>query len=223
MKKIIVLLILAMSLGVSDEVSDILNNLRANVFLSSDNAWMEDILDEENTDETIKDINRSEMMGVLNKYHMSKGYRNEIAEAIEYTSFEFGISKRLLLASCIKESSINPNVKHEYVKVLVWKDETRKERVKVKTRALGLNGVIFEIHKFRLEKIGINKKTDLYKPINSLRAMANIITDYKKLRIVEGAKNKTESALMRYYGIINTPKGRKVAVNYMKDVLAKRG
>jgi hypothetical protein len=75
---------------------------------------------------------------------------------------------------------------------------------KVKTRAIGLGGIVYEIHGPALEKAGIIEcKSDLYNPIKNVKSAYHIYLQYLKMPIVKISQNKYESAMLRYYGLNN--------------------
>jgi len=150
---------------------------------------------------------------LLNKYKKSRGFRNTISKEVQKASKEFGIPEKLLLAVLIRESSLNPLLVHSRVKV-----KTPKGRKVV--NAVGLGGIIWEIHYSKLKKLGIYSRSQLFNVRNNIRATAAILEIYSKWKRIPGTSNKWQSALVRYYGVVwEKRNGKKVLKgNYLAKI-----
>lgn len=72
---------------------------------------------------------------------------------------------------------------------------------KVKIRAVGLTGVVFEWWGDKLKAAGIAEtRGDLFDPVTNIKACAFIYNEMYHMEMHKSAKYKDESALLRYFG-----------------------
>lgn len=154
--------------------------------------------------------------------HMFRNYRDvsvskkkDILQAIFKAAQKYNINPLILYSIADIESDMRFWINHANVYVNVTKNGKKR---RIKTAAIGLCGVIWEIWEERLKKEGIAEvKSDLYDPVVNVEAAAYIINYNRKLPIVRGAKSKIESALLRYYGVI--PGQKNAYFNKVKNVI----
>ena len=154
--------------------------------------------------------------------HMFRNYKDVsvakkkiILQAIFKSAHKYNINPLILYSIADIESDMRFWIKHANVYVNVTKNGKKR---RIKTAAVGLCGVIWEIWGERLREHGIAEvKSDLYDPAVNIEAAAFIIDYNRKLPIVKGAKSKIESALLRYYGVI--PGQKNEYFNKVKNVI----
>ena len=132
---------------------------------------------------------------VMSSYHP----RKSIIKSIIKESKRYRVPTDILAYVLFNESSLNKSVKHDPVIVKVGKK-------KIKTRAIGLGGVIWETNKTLLRREGILSKRELYSIRINIKASAVILSHYISMKRVAGARNRVESGLMRYFGLIKRGK-----------------
>ena len=154
--------------------------------------------------------------------HMFRNYKDVsaakkkvILQAIFKSAQKYNINPLILYSIADIESDMRFWIKHANVYVNITKNGKKR---RIKTAAIGLCGVIWEIWEERLKKHKIAEvKSDLYDPVVNIEAAAYIIDYNRKLPIVKGAKSKIESALLRYYGVI--PGQKNEYFNKVKNVV----
>jgi len=126
----------------------------------------------------------------INASHLSSRERKEILEAINATSDVYNISPLILYSIISVESSFRSWITHKQVIINKKKDN-----------AIGLTGILYTWWGKQLtkEKI-IETKSDLYTPQINILACGYIFNEMRKLSLLKGTTNKTESALRRYFG-----------------------
>ena len=72
---------------------------------------------------------------------------------------------------------------------------------KLKIRAVGLGGVVWEWWGDKLKEAGIAEvRSDLFLPDVNIRAAAFVLNEMSKRELLKGTKSKDESMLRRYFG-----------------------
>lgn len=132
-----------------------------------------------------------------NRYpHISSKHRQEIMESIAKTADQYSISPLVLYSLIAVESSFRWWIKHPQVQVK--STETGKT---VKTNAIGLGGIIYEIWGKELAKKGIiETKSDLYTIDKNIQSIGYVYSKLKSLKLHPKASNSIESGLIRYFG-----------------------
>jgi len=157
----------------------------------------------------------------INTYtHLSHSIAQEIYTSIKNNSKEYRLNPILLTAIIAKESSFRSWIRHSTVQVRVPLDEKELKTKRIKTHAIGLTGVIWEMHKYRLIREGITKKSDLYDIDMSIKAMCVTLNYYRAMKPIK-EHTKVESAVLRYYGITYN-KGR-ISTDYVDQINNKIG
>jgi len=92
------------------------------------------------------------------------------------------------------ESSMNPYILHNEVTIKI-------NGKKIRVRAIGLQGIVYEWWGESLIKAGIiTNRADLFDPVLNIRAFGFIYNTLYKMPMHKSAKSKEESALLRYFG-----------------------
>ena len=143
----------------------------------------------------IETISKEDLVKDLKQYsYLSDEKRNELVNTIYQAAKKFNIPPIILYSIIASESSFRWWITHNPVTIKV-------NGKSIKTNAIGLGGVIYEIHGKDLKKANIIKaKGDLYDPIKNIYATAYIYKQYLKFPKKKSAKTIYESALLRYYG-----------------------
>ncbi len=177
---------------------------------------------------TLIDIQKEQVSNyVLNHYKgTSKRIKRQILKQIYISAKQYNINPIVLVGISHVESSFRPYIKHAMVSVTVPLDLHWKKSKKIKTQAIGLNGVVYEIWIFHLlENNILETKSDLFDPVISVKATAFILDYYRKQPIVKGASSHMESAVQRYYGVTKNNyylnKFNNFTGNLIKQVLYK--
>lgn len=141
---------------------------------------------------TVKDL----YTHLATKYpHISSVDRDTIMIAIAKASDKHQLSPLVLFSLLSVESSFRWWIDHDLVTVENW------EGHKVKTRAIGLGGVVYEIWGKKLKDAGIiETKSDLYTIDRNIASAAFIYSHLKSLPLHPKATNPIESGLIRYFG-----------------------
>lgn len=166
---------------------------------------------------------QSTISDYINQYnHTSELSSNEITKMIIKSSNNNNLNPFILTAVLDNESRFKIDAKHSTVKVSVPTDNGNKRQT---TAAIGMSGVIYEIWKNKLAEYGINNKDDLLLPSINIESSAIILSYMTTLSRI-GNYNKTESALLRYYGIVMNSNGTYNTayldrINRVKGKLAK--
>lgn len=169
----------------------------------------------------VKDNSKELVTKYLTTYsHLSDTIAKEIHTSVFKYSKEFNINPILLTAVIAKESSFQHWIRHSRVTVRVPLDANETKTETITTNAVGLTGVIWEIHKFRLLEHNITKKSDLYSIDMSIKAMCVVLDYYRGLKQLD-KHTSTESAVLRYYGI--TYNNGSISIDYINKVNNKIG
>lgn len=120
--------------------------------------------------------------------------KKKILNAIMDESSNYDINPLILYSVFFVESSFRPWIEHTPTNIIINKKTT-------KIRAVGLGGVVWEWWGDKLKSAGIAEtRGDLFDPETNVRATAFIYNEMYKMPIHKSAKNKDESALLRYFG-----------------------
>ena len=141
-------------------------------------------------------VNKSVLLEDLrvNFPNISSNTRTKIVQTIIEEAQRYGINPMILYSICYVESSFRFWLEHDDVKIPVKGKE-------VKTKAVGLTGVIWEYWEEPLKTAGIAEtKGDLFDPVINIKASAFIYNENFNKELLKGAKTRDESALLRYFG-----------------------
>jgi len=117
-----------------------------------------------------------------------------ILETIISESEKYGMNPLILYSIAYTESTFRHWLEHTETTVDIGSK-------KVKIKAVGLMGITWENHKEFLQELNIAEtRGDLFDPVVNIKASAAILDYYMGLDKKAGAKTKTESALLRYFG-----------------------
>jgi len=117
-----------------------------------------------------------------------------ILETILSESEKYGMNPLILYSIAYTESTFRHWLEHTETTVDIGSK-------KVKIKAVGLMGITWENHKEFLQELNIAEtRGDLFDPVVNIKASAAILDYYMGLDKKAGAKTKTESALLRYFG-----------------------
>jgi len=143
--------------------------------------------------------------------------KKEILNEIFKVAKEYDINPIIIYSIIDVESDMRFWIKHPPVRVKVPLDANKTKFKTIKTQAIGLGGVIWEIWKYDLQREEIAQvKSDLYDPKINIRAIAYIYDTYRKLPLLKGTDSKAQSALLRYYGIMMNKDGKVNQSYYQK-------
>lgn len=141
-------------------------------------------------------VNKSVLLEDLrvNFPNISNTTRTKIVQTIVEEAQRYGVNPMILYSICYVESSFRFWLEHDDVKIPVKGKE-------VKTKAVGLTGVIWEYWEEPLKIAGIAEtKGDLFDPLINIKASAFIYNENFNKELLKGAKTRDESALLRYFG-----------------------
>ena len=117
-----------------------------------------------------------------------------ILETILSESEKYNMNPLILYSIVYTESTFRHWLEHSEAIVDIGNKKT-------KIRAVGLMGITWENHKDFLQELQIAEtRGDLFTPEVNIRAGAAILNKYMDMELKSGAKTKTESALLRYFG-----------------------
>jgi len=139
-----------------------------------------------------------------------------LTNAILKYSNMYKVDASVIAAIVIKESSGRSWIKHKPVTVAVPLAPNWTKVGCQKVQAIGAMGVIWEIWKYDLKKIGLTKK-DLFTIDGNIKAGTYIYKKYMDKPKIKGAPSKRASALSRFYGIVRDKSG-KLNLTYYKQV-----
>jgi hypothetical protein len=128
--------------------------------------------------------------------HISTTNKQLLMEAIAKSADKYNISPLVLYSLIAVESSFRWWIEHPTVTV---QDSATKKPVK--TRAIGLGGVVYEIwgQELKSKKI-IETKADLFSISHNIESIAYIYSKLKSQPLHPKASNQIESGLIRYFG-----------------------
>ena len=127
--------------------------------------------------------------------HISPENRNLVMESIAKSADKYAVSPLVLYSLIAVESSFRWWIEHPQVSV------QSSEGKPVKTRAIGLGGVVFEIWGDKLKEANvIATKSDLFLIDKNIAASAFIYSYLKSKPLHPKANNPIESGLIRYFG-----------------------
>jgi soluble lytic murein transglycosylase-like protein len=144
---------------------------------------------------TLFRINKSSMLEDMKQYpQLSNKMKIQIVNTIFEEAERYNLNPLILYAICHVESSFRPWYEHSLVSILV-------NGKTIKTRAVGLCGIMWEEHKQELIDSGIaDSRSDLFDPVINIKASALILNQYSKQELLKGSEFRDESALLRYFG-----------------------
>lgn len=146
------------------------------------------------SDSSLVYVSKEDLLNDLTKYYPDVSTKTKIAilETILSESEKYGMNPLILYSMCHTESSFRHWLEHEPVMIT-------QDNKKIKIRAVGLMGVVWEIHKDDIKNI-VGTRGDLFDPVNNIKAGAYILAKYREMPLLKGSKSSIESALLRYYG-----------------------
>jgi hypothetical protein len=155
---------------------------------------------------------------IRNYKNLSNKSKERIYNSLIKYSKKYNINELLLLSILHTESNLRFWIKHDLVSVNVPLDENWTKVKRIKTNAIGLGGVIWQIWKYDLMKNKIAfVESDLYDIDTNINAVAYIIDKYRTKPVLEKNMSKTESAVLRYYGIVKDKNG-KISKQYLQKI-----
>jgi len=139
------------------------------------------------------------MRDLTNNYKdVSNRTKKQILDTILEEAEKYNLNPLILYSLCYVESTFRPWLEHEERIVDVGTNGNIK---KVKIRAVGVTGIVWEIWGEQLKTAGIAEtRGDLFDPVINIRAGAFVYNDGYLKSMKENAKNKDESALLRFFG-----------------------
>lgn len=127
--------------------------------------------------------------------HISQENRDTIILSIAKAADKYKVNPLVLYSIIAVESSFRWWILHPQVTV------QDHEGNSVKTRAIGLGGVVYEIWGIKLKEAGIiTTKADLFQIERNIDAIGFIYSTLKAKPLHPKANNSTESGLIRYFG-----------------------
>lgn len=133
-----------------------------------------------------------------NYQNVSNRIKRIILDTILEESERYNINPLILYSLCYVESTFRHWLEHEERVIEININNTTK---KIKIRAVGITGVIWEVWGDKLKTAGIAEtRGDLFDPVINIRAGAFIYNEGYEKSMKENAKNKDESALLRFFG-----------------------
>lgn len=132
---------------------------------------------------------------LFNNYpDVSSRVKNNILNTVFEESEKYNINPLILYSICYVESTFRHWKEHNTINII-------KDNKKVKIRAVGTTGVVWEWWGDSLRKVNIAEtRGDLFNPQISIRAGAFVFNELRKREMHKLAKTKDESALLRYFG-----------------------
>jgi hypothetical protein len=117
-----------------------------------------------------------------------------ILETIISESEKYNMNPLILYSLIYTESSFRHWLEHEPINI-------NKNGKPIKIRAVGLGGVVWEWWSDKLKDAGIAEiRGDLFDPVTNIKASAYVYNQMYHMEMHKSAKNKDESALLRYFG-----------------------
>jgi len=140
-------------------------------------------------------INRELLKANLDYYtKLSPKIRSIILENVITEANRYNINPIILYSLLHVESTMRFQIQHSLVTIKIG-----KKRLKV--RAVGLGGVVWEWWDEQLKKEGIAQtRSDLFLPDVNIKAVAYILNEMYKKPMLKGCKSQDESMLRRYFG-----------------------
>lgn len=141
-------------------------------------------------------VSKEDLLNDLTKYYPDLSTKTKIAilETILSESEKYGMNPLILYSMCYTESSFRHWLEHAPTMIT-------QENKKVKIRAVGLMGVVWEWWGNKLKDAGIAEtRDDLFDPVTNIKAGAFVYNELYHMEMHKSAKYKDESALLRYFG-----------------------
>ncbi len=131
---------------------------------------------------------------ILTYSNISNRVKKQIIDAIIKASSKYNINPLILYSLIHTESSMRPWIEHTPTYIV-------KDKKKIKIRAVGLGGVVWEWWGDKLKANNIaDVRSDLFDPTINIFATAFIYNEMFKKTKLKDAKTQDESAMIRYFG-----------------------
>lgn len=166
------------------------------VLLNTVKDYQEDkLICEEKQKDTYVSLTKYDLEVDIKKYtQISNRVKKEIVSEIIDVSKKYDINPLIIYGLIHAESSMKYWINHKEVYVTI---SGKKQKVK----AIGLGGIVWEWWGNQLVKEGIAEvRSDLYDPTINIRATAFVYNKLLDMKMHKSAKNKDESAMLRYFG-----------------------
>ena len=141
-------------------------------------------------------VSKEDLLNDLVKNYPEVSMRTKILilETILSEAEKYGMNPLILYSVIYVESSFRHWLEHEPTTI----DMNGK---KVKIRAVGLSGVVWEWWGSKLKDAGVAEtRGDLFDPVTNIKAGAFVYNQMYKMEMHKSAQYKDESALLRYFG-----------------------
>jgi len=140
-------------------------------------------------------VNKDMLENNLKHYSkLSSSNRKIIIETVLDESRKYNINPLIVYALCDTESSFRFWIEHKSTFI-------KMSKKKVKIRAVGLGGIVWEWWGDKLKKANIAEvRSDLFEPKINIQAITFILNEFSKMEMLKGCKSKDESMLRRYFG-----------------------
>ena len=126
--------------------------------------------------------------------NVSSKVKKDILATILSESKHYNINPLVLYSIIHVESSFQYWIEHQQTIIDI-------DNKKVKARAVGLGGIMWEWWKDKLIESGICEvRSDLFDPVTNIKATAFVYNENLKLPKLASAKSQTESAILRHFG-----------------------
>lgn len=131
---------------------------------------------------------------IENYPEISTKVKIDIIQTIISESEKYGNNPLIGYSIGYNESSFKPWMEHDLTTII-------KNGKPIKIRAVGIMGVVWEWWGDKLKEAGIAEtRGDLFDPVINIKAGMFVYNEMYKMDKLKSAKNKDESALLRYFG-----------------------
>ncbi len=141
-------------------------------------------------------VGKEDLLNDLMTHYPDVSTKTKIAilETIISEAEKYNMNPLILYSIAYTESTFRHWLEHPEAIVDIGNKKT-------KIKAVGLMGITWENHKDFLQDLQIAEtRGDLFTPEVNIKAGAAILNKYMDMELKSGAKTKTESALLRYFG-----------------------
>ena len=141
-------------------------------------------------------VGKEDLLNDLMTHYPDVSTKTKIAilETIISEAEKYNMNPLILYSIAYTESTFRHWLEHAEAIVDIGNKKT-------KIKAVGLMGITWENHKDFLQDLQIAEtRGDLFTPEVNIKAGAAILNKYMDMELKSGAKTKTESALLRYFG-----------------------
>lgn len=122
-----------------------------------------------------------------------------IVSSVISASKTYGVNPLILYSIGIVESGHRHTIEHKLVSITKKDKDGIKKKLKI--RAVGWGGIVWEWHHRMLKEEGIAKtRKDLFSAKNNINAVAVIYSTYYNMELKKGTDTRDESAQRRYFG-----------------------